>query len=152
MGADAEGDGGVDDSALSKAEMTGFEQAWSVVAKRQEWEIVSPELKPLLRNVYSAVLSMPLEGPALKTGLDQLLEFLAGPGRTNANCWAVDLFFMESAGWERDWTDQNLPDEFHDVLGLIGDTLHDTVKAPQIAANFGCLPEQLLERVRKIAI
>ena len=28
--------------------------------------------------------------------------------------------------------------------------LHDTVQAPEIARNFGCLPEQLLERVRSL--
>lgn len=31
------------------------------------------------------------------------LQFLIGEGRTIANCWAVDLFLAESAGWERDW-------------------------------------------------
>ena len=29
-------------------------------------------------------------------------------------------------------------------------TLHDAIYAPKIAANFGSLPEQLLERVRGI--
>jgi hypothetical protein len=128
----------------------GFEDAWSAVDTARDGEVVSPEMKPLLRGVYFAVLSTPLDRSALKSNLEQLLEFLVGPGRTNANCWAVDLFFMSSAGWERDWTDQTLPDEFHDVLSLMGQALHDTVKAPQIAANFDCLPEQLLDRVRKI--
>jgi hypothetical protein len=82
--------------------------------------------------------------------LTALLEYLRGQGRTNANCWAVDLFFMSCEGWDGDWTDQNLPDDFHDVLGLMGDALHDTVKSPEIANNFDCLPEQLLERVRRL--
>ncbi|MGH9865387.1 MAG: hypothetical protein ACRD4H_08250, partial [Candidatus Acidiferrales bacterium] len=67
----------------------------------------------------------------------------------NANCWAVDLFFLLSERWERDWAEQRLPEDFHDVLALMGHALHDTVQAPDIARNFGCLPEQLLERVRK---
>ena len=81
-----------------------------------------------------------------------LLEFLATDGRTNANCWAVDRFFAESEGWERDWTDQELPDDFHDVLAMMGEALHDTVGAPAIAENFGCLPEQLLDQVKRLSI
>jgi len=81
----------------------------------------------------------------LKKSLEQLPAFLAGSGRTNANCWATDMFFMLSDEWERDRTEQELPEEFHDVLSLIGDALHDTVQAPDVAENFGCLPEQLLD-------
>src|SRR5215469_16505993 len=50
--------------------------------------------------------------------------------------------------WERDWTDQDLPDDLQDVLALMGEALHDRVRMPKIAENFGCLPEQLLDRVR----
>jgi len=132
--------------------MPSFEEAWSAVAKGRDLESVSTDLKPLLQNVYDSVLSTPLDRRCLKSNLEKLLGFLMGPGRTNANCWAVDLFFMSAEGWERDWVDQNLPDDFHDVLSLMGNALHDTVNAPQIAANFDCLPEQLLERVRNIAV
>jgi hypothetical protein len=128
--------------------MRGFDEAWSAVAKSEDWETVSPELRPLLQNVYLTVLSTPPDTISLKKSIEELLEFLAGPGRTNANCWAADMFFMMSEGWERDWTEQNLPEELHDVLSLMGDALHDTVQAPEVASNFGCLPEQLLDRVR----
>ena len=77
--------------------------------------------------------------------LRELLRFLAHEGRTNANCWAVDLFFCNSQGWERDWGDLDLPEQIHDVLAKMGEALHDTVGTPDIAQNFGCLPEQLLE-------
>jgi hypothetical protein len=60
------------------------------------------------------------------------------------------MFFCLSEGWEKDWTEQNLPEEFHDVLSLMGQALHDTVRTPKIAANFDCLPEQLLARVQSI--
>ena len=76
---------------------------------------------------------------------EDLLLFLNGEGRSNANCWAADLFFANSEGWEGDWAEQNLPEGFHDVLAMMGEALHDTVQAPEIAKNFGCLPEQLLE-------
>jgi hypothetical protein len=60
------------------------------------------------------------------------------------------MFFCLSEGWEREWTDQHLPDDFHDVLALMGQALHDTVRTPKIAENFDCLPEQLLDRVRRL--
>jgi hypothetical protein len=40
--------------------------------------------------------------------------------------------------------------EPHDVLAMMGEALHDAVKAPEIARNFGCPPEQLLERVKRL--
>jgi len=87
---------------------------------------------------------------SLKKSLQEVLDFLAGEGRTNANCWAADMFFCLSEGWERDWTEQNLPEDFHEVLALMGEALHDTVGSPEIASNFDCLPEQLLDRVRNL--
>ncbi len=130
--------------------MPGFDEAWTAVAVRRNGEPVSHGLRPLLRAVYSQSLSKPLNLPELKKSLEELLTFLTGEGRTNANCWAVDLFFAHSQGWERDWAEQGLPDDFHDVLAMMGSALHDTVKAADIAENFGCLPEQLLERVRRL--
>ena len=62
----------------------------------------------------------------------------------------MEYFFCHAEGWARDWVDQNLPDDFHDVFALMSEALHDTVKAPRIAENFDCLPEQLLERVRRL--
>ncbi len=79
-------------------------------------------------------------------------SFLAGEGRTNANCWAVDLFFGLTQGWEHDWADQGLPENFHDVFSMMGEALHDTVRAPDVAQNFDCLPEQLLDRVKRLRI
>jgi hypothetical protein len=130
--------------------MAGFVEAWAAVDHPRDGEPVSPELQPLLRRIYSAVLAAPADLPALKESLSALLEYLGGQGRTNANCWAADMFFGLSEGWERDWTDQNLPEDFHDVLALMGQALHDTVRTPKIAENFDCLPEQLLDRVRRL--
>jgi hypothetical protein len=130
--------------------MPGFDDAWSAVAGSKDGEPVSPELRPLLAKVYAGVLSTPLDLVRLKSSLQEVLEFLAGEGRTNANCWAADMFFCLSEGWERDWTDQNLPGEFHEVLALMGEALHDTVGSPEIASDFDCLPEQLLDRVRNL--
>lgn len=130
--------------------MAGFNEAWAAVALPRDGESVSPDLEPLLRQVYSDVLAAPVNLPALKESLTALLEYLSGRGRTNANCWAVDMFFCSSDGWERDWAEAGLPDDLHDVLSLLGQALHDTVRTPKIAENFDCLPEQLLARVRQL--
>ena len=132
--------------------MADFDAAWAAVNHARDGELVSSELRPLLQSVYAAVLAMPTDLHALKRSLSRLLEYLNGVGRTNANCWAADLFFCDSEGWERDWTEQNLPDDFHDVLSLMGQALHDSVRTPTIAENFDCLPEQLLERVRRLNV
>jgi hypothetical protein len=131
--------------------MPDFSEAWLAVAAPRDKESVSPRLRPLLHAVYLQALSEPLNGAELKKSLEDLLEFLAGDGRTNANCWAVDAFFALSKGWERDWAELSLPEDFHDVLARMGEALHDTVRDPEIARNFGCLPEQLLDRVRRLA-
>ena len=111
---------------------------------------MSPELRPLLEAVYRHTLAEPLDSIALKQSLEELLIFLGETGRSNANCWAADLFFALSEGWERDWAERTLPESFHDVLAMMGEALYDTVQAPEIARNFGCLPEQPLERVRRL--
>jgi len=130
--------------------MPGFEEAWAAVNRCKDGERVSPQLQPLLHRVYTDALTAPPDLTAIKQSLTALLEYLGSSGRTNANCWAVDMFFCNAEGWERDWADQNFPDDFHDVFALMGEALHDTVKAPRIAENFDCLPEQLLERVRRL--
>jgi hypothetical protein len=132
--------------------MPGFGDAWAAVATPHDGEPLSPQLQPLLQNLYLSVLSNPPDLCRLKKKLEELLEFLASEGRTNANCWAVDLFFALSEGWERGWVEQSLPEDFHDVLAMMGEALHDTVRAPEIARNFDCLPEQLLDRVRRLKI
>jgi hypothetical protein len=129
--------------------MPGFDDAWNAVARARGGESVSPKLRPLLETVYSQSLSHPVNPSGLKRSLEDLLEFLAVEGRTNANCWAVDLFFAHSEGWERDWAEQDLPEDLHEIIAMMSEALHDTVSAPEIAKNFGCLPEQLLERVRR---
>ena len=94
--------------------LPGFEDAWAAVAAPHNGEPAAPELRPLLHRLYTAVLTTPVNLGELKASLIQVFEYLCGAGRTNANCWAVDLFFCLSEGWERDWTEQDFPDDFHD--------------------------------------
>jgi hypothetical protein len=130
--------------------MAGFDQAWVAVANVRDGEPVSPHLRPLLEGVYHQSLAHPVDSSKLKKNLEDLLLFLSGEGRSNANCWAADLFFARSEAWEKDWAELNLPEGLHDVLSMMGEALHDTVQAPEVAKSFGCLPEQLLERLRQL--
>jgi hypothetical protein len=126
-----------------------LEQVWSSVARARGGEPVSPELKPLVLRVHNDVTTSPVNLQALKNSLVGLLQYLNGKGRTSANCWAADLFFSSDEG-EHHWSDQDLPDDFHDVLAKMGEALHDTVTNPDVASNFGCLPEQLLECTERL--
>lgn len=131
--------------------MNGFELVWNTIAKAREGESVSSDLKPLLHHVHDEVSAAKVCLPVLKARLVELLQFLCGEGRTNANCWATDLFFC-SDDWERDWAEQDLPEDFHAVFARMGEALHDTVSSPDVAENFGCLPQQLLECAERLRI
>jgi hypothetical protein len=133
--------------------LEGFQQIWTSIARTRDGEPVSPELRPLLQSVYDDLLASPANLASLKRTLTELLRYLSEEGRTNANCWAADLFSCSDDGlWERDWSEQDLPDGFHDVMARMGEALHDTVTRPDVAGNFGCLPEQLLERVKRLVV
>src|ERR1700674_3145625 len=110
--------------------MPSFDEAWTAVAKTRTGESVSLRLRPLLQEVYSLVVSRPEDLAGLKRGLHHLLEFLSYEGRTNANCWATDLFIGLCESWERDWGDLDLPEELHDMLAKMGEALHDTFQPP----------------------
>ena len=120
-----------------------------MVLEQFDGEPVSRELAPLLTDVYMEVQRASADFRALREALRKLLEFLAShAGRTNANCVAVDSFFMHSDRWSRDWAD--LPDAYQEVFADLGGALHDTVSSPAIAENFESTPEQLLQRVLRL--
>jgi hypothetical protein len=131
--------------------MPDFEQLWSNINRPRDGEPVSPALKPLLHQAYDAISLQPRDLPAIKHALQNLLQYLAAAGRTNANCWATDLFFMNSQDWEAHWAEAALPAPLHDILAKISEALHDTVRNPEIAKNFACLPEQLLAELNRIS-
>ncbi len=117
-----------------------FESLWTAAVRHRR---VSRSLSGLVASVYRDLLD---RSPNLKADLEALLAFLASQhGRTDANCCAVDRFFAQA---EEAWRD--LPPPLREVFADISATLHDAIYAPQVAASFDSLPEQLLERVRAI--
>ena len=131
--------------------MSGFKEGWTRFGKSQEHGDAAPELKALVQKVYQLVVDDPTDLSALKDALVRLLQFLASPaGRTDANCWATDLFFCVDDHWERRWN--HLPESFAEVLDDIGGALHDTIGCLEVAQNFDSTPEQLLERVQVIEV
>jgi hypothetical protein len=129
--------------------MRSFEEVWDSVSGMRGDETVSPDLKPIVLHVHNAATATCVDLSALKNSLVELLRYLNREGRTNANCRATDLFFC-SDDLEHDWSEQNLPEDFHEVLARMGEALHDTVNSPDVAKNFGCLPEQLLELAERL--
>jgi hypothetical protein len=114
-------------------------------------ERVSPELAPLLHTAYRSIQGDAPHLADLHSALRDLLKFLSSKnGRTNANCSATDSFFLDlDDKWEG--TREQLPEPYQDLLGDIGGSLHDTVSAPETAENFDSTPEQLLERLERLA-
>lgn len=109
----------------------------------------SAELKSLLKHFYEALLKKPYDLGEVKTATIAVLEFLVSPqGHTDANCRGVDLFICLDDDWENDWSD--LPEDYRDIIADMGHFLHDAVTSPNIAKDFGSLPEQLLERAKQL--
>jgi hypothetical protein len=104
--------------------MPGFDEAWAAVAVSRAAEPVSLGLRPLLQAVYFQALSDPL----------------------------TEVEFKKRQGWEKGWGERQLPEDLDALLASMDEALHDTVRNPEVARNFGCLPEQLLERVQRLPV
>ena len=102
----------------------------------------SRELEPLLRGLHES-FGDPAE---TRRALEELLTFLAGSGRTDANCETTHYFTNAT---EAMWT--GLPEELRGILDDMSGTLHDSIHAEPIARTFEATPEQLLERLRRVS-
>jgi hypothetical protein len=109
-------------------------------------KLVSPKIEPFLNQLYGSIIHRPINLESIKLSLINLLTFLTTPeGRTNDNLWMVDLFITHKL-WE---AMGDLSEPWQNILGrMMG--LHDTIKAPDIARQFGSTPEQLLEQAKKL--
>ena len=106
-----------------------------------------PPTRELVQRIQTALAAEDLVLSALKTLLIELLEYLASEeGRTDANCRAVDSFFM----LDHLWAERNLPVPFRNIFSDMSGALHDTVSAPEIAKDFDSTPEQLLKRAKEL--
>jgi hypothetical protein len=103
-----------------------------------------------LDAIAALVRERPVGVSQLRAQVESLLVFLSSPaGRTDRNCQVVDSTLMRDdelwdAVEEIESADLALADVLRDMAGA----LHDTVSAPQVAANFDSTPEQLLSRLR----
>lgn len=128
--------------------MTDFHEGYSKYCRGRR---VSRELRPLLALVYRLIHTSPPDLHALKEALVALMSFLCETAnRTDANCRAVDLFFMMDDHWSVRW--DGLPEDFRELLDDIGGALHDTVSAPAIAESFASTPEQLRDRATRLVV
>lgn len=116
-----------------------FEELWKASVRYRR---VSRELEPLLHGLHDAFG----DAAATRDALEQLLAFLAGAGRTDANCTATYYF---TSNTEPMW--QNLPAELKAILDDMSGALQDSIHAENIARTFEATPEQLLERVKRVA-
>jgi hypothetical protein len=127
-----------------------FEEAFAEANSKVNQQ-PNPQLKRLLRPVYELIVLRPSNLPALKAAMEELLEFLnSTQGRTEDNLWATDLFFFLEENGEAGW--EHLPEEFQNILSRMGSALHDTFRNPEFACEYDCLPEQLLDRLKRITV
>ncbi len=113
-------------------------------------ESVSSELEPLIATVFQAVYCNSVDEDQIFVAIRNLLDFLcSSTGRTNANCYATDHFFgfVSEEHWpggEERWA--HLSPQTAASLGMLGDSLHDTFTAPEVANP----PEAILARVLEL--
>jgi len=121
--------------------MASFDELWRSAVRFRR---ASRELETLLHDVHADLGGADLA--ALRASLERLLVFLASAeGRTDANCSTVFHFFDAT---EPLW--RGLREDIRGICDDMSGTLHDAIYAPDIARTFEALPEQLLERVRRI--
>jgi hypothetical protein len=118
--------------------LPSFEELWRLSARYRR---VSRELEPLLRELHAAFP----DARATRETLERLLQFLAGAGRTDANCTTTYYF---ATATEPLW--EHLEGELRAILDDMSGTLQDSIHAANIARTFEATPEQLLERLRKV--
>jgi hypothetical protein len=132
--------------------MVSFNTAYQLVVdlgRDAGRDAVTPEVEPLLRQLYESLEQQPVSVANVNEAVVELLRYLTTPaGRTNANCWAVDLFMTED--WGPIDHDIVVGQELADVLADMGGALHDTIHYPDVASEYESTPEQLLQRVLSI--
>jgi len=128
--------------------MSNFEKLYNRFSKGK---IISPELKPLLEEFYRAYTSKEFNRNKTKDAIINLMTFLSGQeGRIRDNLVFVSLFTAIDDDWEISDSYEQIPEDYLEILGYIEGSLDDTIDNPDIAENFGGLPEQILEKAREL--
>ena len=107
------------------------------------------ELHSYLFKVRDSISDNSTNHEAIKAALVELLVYLNSPeGRTSENCTTTGIFFQLHDDYGFNWF--HLPEEFQLILQDMGSQLHDTMEHPDVATNYECTPEQLLERIHSL--
>jgi hypothetical protein len=114
--------------------VTSFDDLYRAAVRYRH---VSRELETLLRDVHANLRDV--------AALERLLVFLSTDGRTDPNCDVIHHFFDTI---EAEWS--TLPEPLRGIYDDMSGTLRDAIYRPDIARTFEALPEQLLERLRKV--
>jgi hypothetical protein len=111
----------------------------------------TPLIRVHLEAIATIVRDRPVAVGQLRGEVESLLVFLSSAeGRTDSNCQVVDLTLMnDDELWEAIDDVESADAVLADVLRDMAGALHDTVSAPDVAANFDSTPEQLLGRLRQ---
>ena len=91
-----------------------------------------------------------MDGNALRTVVEETLIFLcSSSGKTHANCYAMSVFLDVDDHWEGHW--QDVPEDLYKVLARMSSEMYQAIDDPEWTANYGAMPDQLLQRLRGTA-
>jgi hypothetical protein len=102
-----------------------------------------------VREAHAVLTARRIDLVALRSALTDLLEYLSGEGRTEANCRTVDAFFCLLTAEHADLLDR-LPGGWQELVDDVGLDLAATFEDPERADRAGASPERLLERLRAL--
>lgn len=126
---------------------TEFDSWWSEAGGDAAGD---PALEPRVRVVHAALVARVPDLSTLRGALVDLLEHLAGSGRTPDNCRTVDAFLCLLTA-EHTFLVERLPPGWQDLIDDLGIDLGAALDDPEAAERAGATPERLLERARALA-
>ena len=130
---------------------TGFEVAWQHARTAVTSGQVSAELTPLARRLYDAALSRPVDQRGLFDAINDVLIFLSkSPGNTHANVRAISVFLDVDDAWDGHW--QDVPEPLLQILYSMSSAMWQSVEDPEWTRLYGATPEQLIRKLRGVAV
>ncbi len=109
------------------------------------------DVDQLLSRLMAAIESDPPDAPAVAKMVREMLELAVelDDRASDVACQKVSFYIILNVldGGRVEKQIEQLPPELYDIVSLMGHFLHDVHSAPEIAANFGGMPAQLLARL-----